>query len=187
MPRGIKSPSVCSIDNDECSAPGGSISRGWCETHYRRWLKHGDAITPRPYGPPKKATVCSVEECVSASEMTRGLCRMHYARWQRHGDPLVVLPFGIFGKIGPDHPNWKGDDVGISAVHERLRTQRGSASDYPCPCGRQARDWSYSNICPDEKQSKLGPYCVHFECYEPLCSSCHKIKDLNRPHLVAVG
>ena len=70
-----------------------------------------------------------------------------------------------------------GDDVGNVAVHQRLVALYGPASAHDCDCGSQAAQWAYSNVCPDEKQHERGPYCVHTDCYEPLCRSCHKIRD----------
>jgi len=36
---------VCSVATDECSAPGGQITRGFCKTHYERWKNNGDPHT----------------------------------------------------------------------------------------------------------------------------------------------
>ena len=36
----------CSVDGCETAA----ITRGWCQKHYRRWKRHGDPGTARPYG-----------------------------------------------------------------------------------------------------------------------------------------
>jgi len=76
---------------------------------------------------------------------------------------------------------WKGDDIGYNQAFARLRKCRGKASDYPCPCGRQAECWSYSTTCTEEKRDITDghAYCLHFTdmgCYEPLCRSCHKLK-----------
>jgi hypothetical protein len=111
----------------------------------------------------------------------KGMCNMHRRRWQRHGDPLVVLPRGgakcLLGVRGPDHPSWQGDDITYLGAHARLRRGRGNASEYTCPCGAQACEWSYQHGCPAEQQSDRGPYCTHLDCYEPLCISCHRRKD----------
>jgi hypothetical protein len=127
-------------------------------------------------------TQCSIsdEECSPPGGQIRcGWCMAHYWRKRRNGDPFTVLPPNGGGPKpqGIGSPNWKGDDIDYSGAHKRLRRDRGPASDYICPCGRQARDWAYSNVCQDEKQSDFGPYCVHIDCYEPLCVSCHRVKD----------
>lgn len=40
-----------------CTIPGCSrrlLARGYCDTHYARWRKHGDPHTVLPQGPPRK-------------------------------------------------------------------------------------------------------------------------------------
>lgn len=78
----------------------------------------------------------------------------------------------------PVRPVNDDEAIGYSGVHQRITKSQGSAKDHSCVrCGRRAKDWSYSNACTDERLSDLGPYCVHSECYEPLCRRCHILKD----------
>ena len=44
---------TCKEDN--CSRP--HHGKGWCMTHYRRFLRHGDATFDRKPGRPKKVAV----------------------------------------------------------------------------------------------------------------------------------
>jgi len=141
----VKGPTVCSINDEDCSPPGGQIRLGWCGVHYWRVRRHGDPSTVLPHP----------GNTVTGSDRKGGL---HF---------------------GEDHHFWQGDDISNTGVHSRLYRYRGSASTHTCVrCGAQAVDWSYTRGCPDEKQSDRGPYCVHTdECYEPLCQSCHSLKD----------
>lgn len=47
----MKTPKVCSVE--EClRAP---TCRGWCDKHYRRWLKHGNPESLKDFPPPEEA------------------------------------------------------------------------------------------------------------------------------------
>lgn len=54
-------------------------SRGWCNTHYERWRRHGD---PRET---LNTNDCSVDGC-SRKHVGRGYCGMHLQRWRKHGN-----------------------------------------------------------------------------------------------------
>jgi hypothetical protein len=76
------------------------------------------------------------------------------------------------------------DVVGYTAVHDRLRTDRGPASTHTCTdCGAPADHWSYDHTDPDERQAeniKGHPaYSLDPERYAPRCVPCHKVFDLN--------
>lgn len=103
---------TCSVDGCERL----SLSRGWCNKHYKRFLAHGDPLgtTYKPKGPCSvdgcEATsicremcsthyaqwrrtggtgrICSIDGCAKAY-FGHGWCEMHYDRWRSHGDPLV--------------------------------------------------------------------------------------------------
>lgn len=72
----------CAVSSCRRSA----TSRGWCDSHYDRWRKHGHAgdtpINGRQARP--KGTPCSVTGCGRPVE-ARGLCNAHYLRWRKHG------------------------------------------------------------------------------------------------------
>lgn len=69
-----------------------------------------------------------------------------------------------------------------SAVHLRLRATNGPASKHQCTlCRGEASDWAYRNDCKDELRAmnngyEVG-YCVHIDCYQPLCRKCHRAYD----------
>jgi hypothetical protein len=192
---------MCSIEG--CFKP--MKARGYCSAHWERWYqdnaapcsiegcskpRHGRSLMCKMHetrvrrtgssGEPEsrkrvKVSVCVVADCANPTKDAIH-CSMHEARLRRHGDVSVVLPRGTAS--GPDNPHWTGDEVGYLGMHDRLYRSRGRASEHQCPCGNRAKDWSYSNECQEEKRDEHGAYCVHVDCYEPLCASCHKIKDL---------
>jgi len=97
MPKG----DPCSIDN--CERP--SRTRGWCATHYSRFLK---------YGAPEKVAVrkrskCAVPDCVNPTR-ARGICGKHYQQWKSgrldHADelglPFVAKQCSVDGCVKPE-------------------------------------------------------------------------------------
>jgi hypothetical protein len=43
--------SDCSINDEDCSAPGGQVTKGMCRVHYKRFWRYGDVHYHRPGGP----------------------------------------------------------------------------------------------------------------------------------------
>lgn len=60
------------------------VARGWCESHYRRWRRHG-----HPLGGRHHRTDCRVTDCTNRHS-AKGFCAVHYERFKRHGDPEFV-------------------------------------------------------------------------------------------------
>lgn len=75
----MKNLRVCAVDG--CDQP--HKSRGYCLTHYSRWLRHGDPNKGR-----RVQETCTIEGC-ERPHCARGWCRPHYGRWQQHGDPTA--------------------------------------------------------------------------------------------------
>lgn len=71
-----------------------------------------------------------------------------------------------------NHDQWKAH----REFHDRLRKERGSASDHPCvDCGKPAQEWSWDNGSSEDYGTKaIGK---SFDEYSPRCKSCHRIKD----------
>lgn len=78
------------------------------------------------------------------------------------------------------HPHVKhGTSSRYQAIHEWLRRQLGSASEYACTvCGRPACDWSYLGGAPDEQRLPDGwAHSADPAYYQPRCRSCHAALD----------
>ena len=80
----------------------------------------------------------------------------------------------------------EGQALSYHAMHARLRTRFGAASDYACiDCGdtEQSHEWSYIRGCPDEltepaiDRSTPLTYCLHVEHFAPRCKECHLAMD----------
>ena len=83
---------ICSVEG--CATL--TVARGYCSTHYSRWLKHGDPTIVKPRGgarvmpprPPRVWPTCTFDGCENLSAKgCRGWCPKHHTRWYRHGDP----------------------------------------------------------------------------------------------------
>lgn len=68
---------ICSISDCKEKAK----CRTWCEMHYARFRKHGDALKTL------HQTKCSIENCMG-KHYSRGYCLKHHTRIKRHGNPL---------------------------------------------------------------------------------------------------
>lgn len=77
---------VCGFDGCEKAIE----ARGWCTTHYMRWVRHGDPSVVKPHGggPKRQFTQCSVAGCDAPYPYFKGYCRRHHERWKKYGDPL---------------------------------------------------------------------------------------------------
>jgi len=66
-------------------------------------------------------------------------------------------------------------------AHKRLRDTYGPARDYLCPCGQQAKVWSFLG-CEEALIGPGGtnPYCEHAcpDEYQPQCVPCARLTDL---------
>lgn len=75
---------VAGCDKDASGHKGGG--RGWCNTHYQRWRRHGD---PEHGGPVQRQTgtgqPCSMDGC-RLPVVAADLCERHYRRFKRYGD-----------------------------------------------------------------------------------------------------
>jgi hypothetical protein len=117
--------------------------------------------------PPAVHPPCSVEGCMRERKGRSLWCAMHTERVRKWGDPSIV------------HAYVRSNDIGYGSMHQRVRTDRGSASAYACvDCGATAQHWSYDHSGRSECASTQGAYSTDVSTYEPRCVPCHKVYDL---------
>ena len=105
------------------------------------------------------------------------MCDLHYQRYRKWGDPY----WHDGPPTGMHNASWKNHDICYGTAHERVRDQRGKASDrLCCSCGQQAQHWAYDHGDPDERSSQWGPYSLDLDHYQAMCVPCHKQFDLAR-------
>jgi hypothetical protein len=166
----------CAVDG--CGRTPRSPKADLCNAHYFRMWRYGRTGTAEISD--RKRKPCSVEDCPDLANGGLGLCSRHYQRLKTHGDTQVVLP----PPSGEANRNWKGNNCGYGAAHDRVRRARGLASTYPCSnCRAPAKHWAYDHGDPNELVSPLGPYSAQVQHYLPMCVPCHKAFDLR--HLQA--
>jgi len=87
---------TCSVEG--CDRP--PAVRGWCSTHYSRWLRTGDPSAAVPvvaHRPPHAPdSQCAVDGCErSPKGGTKGWCHAHFERWRITGDVRADVPLGV--------------------------------------------------------------------------------------------
>ena len=131
--------------------------------------------------------MCSIEGCDRGGRMARGMCMRHYNRWHKWGDPLVLHRPGV--KQG----SVLRPVVGYNGAHDRVRSEKGSASEHPCAeCHRPAQHWAYDHSDPDQLiwdgsngRNKGQAYSLKPDHYLPMCVPCHKASDISQRKAVA--
>jgi hypothetical protein len=163
---------TCLVDG--CERP--QHTRELCQMHYSRLMKTGSTGTAAPRRVLGQEG-CKVNGC-NGPHKSKGYCLRHYANFSRNGDPISRGR----GRPGELSPHWKTVPT-YSAMHRRVRTQRGSAGNYVCPCGAPARQWSYDHTDPDQVWEMMGGYLLPYSLdparYDPLCTFCHRRRDLD--------
>lgn len=70
----------------------------YCDTHYRRWLKHKNPLFTYEY-PARVNVICIVTGCNKKAH-GRGWCHAHYKKWWKYGDPLAGIVHETNGRRG---------------------------------------------------------------------------------------
>jgi hypothetical protein len=91
---------VCSVEG--CGGP--HRSKGYCDKHYQRFLRHGGTDKKKTGIPSRKHLPCSFEGC-KFKQMAKGYCQKHYSRWRKHGDSAIVK--GRWNKVQLEQPDAK--------------------------------------------------------------------------------
>lgn len=83
------------------------FARGWCQAHYSKWYRHGDADYKHK---PKKKKKCSIDGC-DKDAWCRTWCSSHYHRMTRYGNPhenrqpgRAITESGYVRVWMPEHP-----------------------------------------------------------------------------------
>jgi len=141
-------------------------AKGLCKAHYMQQLR-GEELHELSV----VYEVCQFTDC-GREHLARGLCRGHYYQVYR-GEELRPL---------------RNDVVGYSAVHQRLKRERGLASDYACiKCYSSANEWAfignpesalYKNVIGRRGKETRLFFSRDLTQYEPMCHSCHVAYDM---------
>lgn len=84
---------TCSVEG--CEKP--HKSRGWCDAHYSRFLRHGEPLGGGAKRKAREIPACSISECLKPS-YGHGLCEMHLYRKNKNGTP------GVAGRVRIEDP-----------------------------------------------------------------------------------
>lgn len=165
---------VCGVDG--CDVKPRSAYAEYCEVHYYRLRRNGTVADPEFISGPCQADGCTADASCNRTAIDGEkmyLCRMHYLRLQKRGDLSWEY-------AGENNHNWTGAEATSTALHQRIRKQRGKATSWSCvDCARPAQHWSYDHLDPNEQvDPEKGPYSLNADHYFPRCCSCHKRFDL---------
>lgn len=107
----------CSVE--ECDRE--AITKTWCATHYKRWLRHGD---PHLGAKPRKGR-CSVADCPNSAE-AKGLCHGHYLRLLRTGKhPTEPLSMRLPTQCSVSDCDRTAHAKNLCSTHYRRLADRG--------------------------------------------------------------
>lgn len=159
-------------DTRTCQGPAcdrDRYARGWCEMHYRRWLRTGEVERA---GHP---TTCSVDGCERDAK-SRGWCHAHYLRWYRDGELTDHVPLRVSAEerscrvAGCGRPIQARD---LCGSHYQRWRQRGAVDEEVAigrlpqpPRARTSSGWvsgGYRYVPVDESEQHLtdgAPYAA---------------------------
>jgi hypothetical protein len=166
-----------------CTRP--TRRNGLCNAHSARAARFGEPGDATIQSYRTYLYVCHIEDCDNPQRSSIGLCGMHARRYAMWGDPYWT----DFAR-GEDSSLWKGDDVGYSGAHSRVRRAYGLPSLHRCvDCGGQAEDWAYDHLDDGEQYEHGWPYSTNPDHYMPMCKRCHVAFDraLGVPHAKSSG
>ena len=165
---------TCSIDG--CT--GEKRVRGWCDKHYRRWLRTGDPTALVRI--PRKGTTCSVNGCEREADASRGWCNPHYLRWMRHGDPeagyasraAAPAPVRFWAKVDKSDGCWLWTGACDRKGYGRFRAETGESVAahrwvYEQEVGPIPEGLEIDHLCHSNTSCVAGLGCLHRKCVNP--------------------
>lgn len=110
----------CAVEN--C---GNSVhAKGYCNTHYRRYLKFGNPLKTE-ISPPYRGKKCSVEGCEEVA-YKKGMCNKHFQRFKKYG--TTELPKKTCNVFGCDS-EIKNGGLGLCSKHYQRLKRNGNVDD----------------------------------------------------------
>jgi hypothetical protein len=142
-------------------------ARGYCTSHYKRFLSGGDLTTPITVRLKRGSnTVCTIEDCPKKAK-ARELCAAHYALFKKHGDPLFKDTTAGWGD--PDERLWSL--IEFTDNHWTWQGAKGSAErgSYGVYRGKYAHRVLYEKfIGPIPKNFVIDHICRVHDCVNPV-------------------
>lgn len=99
-------------------------AKGYCNTHYRRFLKFNDPLKTE-ISPPYRGKKCSVEDCIEKA-YKKGMCNKHFQRFRKFG--TTELPKKICSVVGCDS-EIKNGGLGLCSKHYQRLKRHGNVDD----------------------------------------------------------
>jgi len=145
---------TCSID--DCARP--VKYKGMCGLHYKRWWRHGNALTTFTIKDPVSHKKCAVEDCNNLVGLSgaKGYCSAHYQRIRDYGRTERII--AARGEGTTDSNGYRLLTINGERVFEH-RYLAAKALGRPLPPGvivhhTGAKDDNYGFfklvICPDQ-------------------------------------
>ena len=88
---------ICSIEGCDKKV----VALGYCERHYRRFRKYGNALEPLKMQKYTEDSVCSVGGAECSGRLILGMCSKHYQRLVKYDDANYVQTI-----VGDDEARW---------------------------------------------------------------------------------
>jgi hypothetical protein len=159
---------------------------GYCSLTCSKAGKSARILAARwPDGRKVLSTFCSNVDCPTPEKpvMLTGKARYDVLRRQRAYCSRACSDSGRAANLML--ASWRGDAVGYTARHLRLKEAFGPASAYRCvDCDRQAADWSLNTDVPAELlradadgQAQGLNFSPYDAFYYPRCRACHRKLD----------
>ena len=173
----------------DCDNPARTLKAELCAMHYHRIYRNGtlDRLVLAPKWTDIRGQRFGKLRVTERSE-NAWLCQCDCGRTTTTTTTALSRGNALScGNAGcKTQPTARRNDIGYSAVHSRVRHDRGKASTNSCiDCGGPAYQWSYDHEDPDERTSaernSFGMYySLKLMHYSPRCVSCHKAFDATR-------